>query len=116
MGSMIQTIRRRLGRRTAAGPVEAIWRGAVIATSSRTVVVEGNHYFPLEDVDFDHLQPSDKHTTCFWKGRASYYDVVVDGERNRAAAWFYPSPSPAARRIKDHVAFWGGVKVRRTSA
>ena len=97
----------------AAGPVQAIWNGAVLAESHRTVVVEGNHYFPPEEVHREYLEPSTRHSVCFWKGRASYYDAVVDGQRNRAAAWYYPSPSAAAKRIKDHVAFWHGVKVQR---
>jgi uncharacterized protein (DUF427 family) len=99
----------------ASGPVQAIWNGAVLAESDRTVVVEGNHYVPREDVNREYLEPSGRDSVCFWKGRASYYDAVVDGRRNRAAAWYYPSPSPAARAIKDHVAFWHGVTVRRSS-
>jgi uncharacterized protein (DUF427 family) len=101
------------GEPEACGPVRAVWNGVVLAESDRTVVVEGNHYFPLEDVNREYLEPSGRHSLCFWKGRASYYDAVVDGQRNSAAAWHYPSPSPAARRIKDHVAFWHGVKVER---
>ena len=92
---------------------QAIWKDTVIAESDHTIVVEGNHYFPIDSVQREHLQPSDSHTVCFWKGAASYYDVVVDGERNKDAAWYYPDPSPAARRIADHVAFWHGVRVRR---
>ena len=99
----------------ATGPVQAIWNGAVLAESDRTVVVEGNYYFPPEDVNREYLEPSGRHSVCVWKGRASYYDAVVDGRRNRAAAWYYPSPSPAARQIKDHVAFWHGVTVARSS-
>jgi len=90
---------------------QAVWNGHVIAASGDTVVVEGNHYFPLADVRADYLQPSDTHTTCHWKGVASYYDVVVDGSVNKDAAWYYPTPSEAAERIKDHVAFWRGVEV-----
>ncbi len=90
----------------------AEWNGAIIADSDDTVVVEGNHYFPLDDVSSEYLSPSDAHTTCHWKGVASYYDVVVDGQVNRQAAWFYPNPSPAAAQIKDRVAFWRGVEVR----
>jgi uncharacterized protein (DUF427 family) len=97
----------------ATGPVQAIWRGVVIAESDRTVVVEGNHYFPPEDVKSEHLESISEHTVCPWKGTASYYDVVVDGERNRGAAWYYPKPSRAAAQIKDHVAFWHGIKVSR---
>ena len=89
----------------------ATWNGAVLAESGETLVVEGNHYFPLADVDAKHLRPSDSHTTCHWKGLASYYDVVVGDEVNPDAAWYYPSPSRAAERIKGRVAFWQGVKV-----
>lgn len=91
--------------------VRAEWNGAVIAESSATVVVEGNHYFPPESVRRELLAPNSLHTTCHWKGEASYYDVVVDGSVNEAAAWYYPEPSPAAAEIKDHVAFWKGVTV-----
>jgi len=91
--------------------VTATWNGKVIATSDRTVVVEGNHYFPAADVKADVLQPSDTHTVCPWKGTASYYDVVVDGERNGDAAWYYPTPKAEATEILDHIAFWKGVEV-----
>jgi len=89
----------------------ATWNDAVLAESADTVVVEGNQYFPLADVRQDHLRPSDSHTTCHWKGVASYYDVVVGDRVNRDAAWYYPNPSPAADRIQGRVAFWHGVKV-----
>lgn len=89
----------------------AIWNGAVLAESAKTEVVEGNHYFPPESIKTGHFVDSSKHTTCHWKGLASYYDVVVDGQTNEAAAWYYPNPEPAAAVIKDHVAFWRGVKV-----
>ena len=91
---------------------KATWRGKVIADSDDTVVVEGNHYFPLDAVHSEYLEPSDTHTTCPWKGEASYYSLVVDGERNPDAAWFYPEPKAAAAEIKDRVAFWRGVEVR----
>jgi uncharacterized protein (DUF427 family) len=91
--------------------MRATWNGAVIADSDETVVVEGNHYFPLTDVREEYLRPSDTHTTCHWKGLASYYDVAIDGQVNSDAAWYYPEPSKAAERIKDRVAFWHGVKV-----
>jgi uncharacterized protein (DUF427 family) len=90
---------------------QAKWNGAVIADSDQTVVVEGNQYFPIEAVVASSLQPSETHTTCHWKGLASYYDVVVDGKVNSDAAWYYPEPSDAAANIKDRVAFWHGVKV-----
>jgi uncharacterized protein (DUF427 family) len=92
---------------------QAIWKDTVIAESDRTVVVEGNHYFPPDSVNREHLQPSETRTRCFWKGTASYYDVVVDGQRNRDAAWYYPEPAAAAREIAGYIAFWHGVKVRR---
>jgi len=90
---------------------KAVWNGEVLAESDDTVVVEGNHYFPIESVNTEYLQDSDSHTRCFWKGVASYYDVVVDGQRKSDAAFYYPDPSKAAKKIKDHVAFWRGVKV-----
>ena len=90
---------------------QAIWKDTVIADSDETVVVEGNHYFPPSSVVADHLAPSDSHTRCYWKGQASYYDVVVDGEVNRDAAWYYPEPMDAAAKIKGYVAFWRGVRV-----
>jgi len=91
--------------------MKAIWNGKVIAESNDTVVVEGNHYFPPESVDRSFLRDSTTHTTCGWKGVASYYDVVVDGETNRDAAWHYPSPKDAARQISGRIAFWKGVRV-----
>jgi uncharacterized protein (DUF427 family) len=91
---------------------QARWNGAVIADSDQTVEVEGNQYFPISAVtEAVRLQPSETHTTCHWKGIASYYDVVVDGRVNTDAAWYYPEPSQAAHVIKDRVAFWHGVKV-----
>ncbi|HEX5705731.1 MAG TPA: DUF427 domain-containing protein [Pyrinomonadaceae bacterium] len=91
--------------------MKAVWKGKVLAESDETVVVEGNHYFPAESVRREYFSESATHTTCPWKGVASYYDVVVDGEPNRDAAWFYPAPKDAAAQIKDHVAFWRGVVV-----
>jgi uncharacterized protein (DUF427 family) len=89
----------------------AIWNDSVVAESADTVVVEGNQYFPLADVRQEHLRRSDTHTTCHWKGLASYYDVVVGDRVNRDAAWYYPNPSPAAEPTRGRVAFWHGVKV-----
>ncbi len=89
----------------------AIWNGTVVAESDDTVVVEGNHYFPRDAVDDRYVEPSTHTSVCPWKGTASYLDVVVDGERNENAAWYYPRPSRAARRIRDRVAFWHGVRV-----
>jgi uncharacterized protein (DUF427 family) len=91
--------------------MKAVWKGTVLAESDDTVVVEGNHYFPADAIKRDHFQPSDTHTTCGWKGVASYYDVVVDGEVNKDAAWYYPHPKDAAKSVTDRVAFWKGVTV-----
>jgi uncharacterized protein (DUF427 family) len=91
--------------------IRATWRGATLAESDDTVVVEGNHYFPAESIKREHFRESSTHTTCPWKGLASYYDVVVDGEVNRDAAWYYPEPKPAALGIANRVAFWRGVVV-----
>ncbi|HZR81098.1 MAG TPA: DUF427 domain-containing protein [Candidatus Binatia bacterium] len=90
---------------------KATWRGKVIAQSERFETVEGNVYFPPSALVREHFRASDHHTVCPWKGTASYYDVVVDGETNPNAAWTYPEPKPAAANIKDHVAFWKGVTV-----
>ena len=92
---------------------KATWKGTVIAESDRTQVVEGNHYFPPDAVVATRLRPSDTHTVCSWKGTASYYDVVVGGEANRDAAWYYPDPKPEAANIRGFVAFWRGVEVSR---
>jgi uncharacterized protein (DUF427 family) len=97
--------------KTVTKRYRATWNDAVLAESADTVVVEGNQYFPLADVRQEHLRSSDSHTTCHWKGVASYYDVVVGDKVNRDAAWYYPEPSPAAERIKGRVAFWHGIKV-----
>ena len=91
---------------------KAVWNGATLAQSDDTVVVEGNHYFPRESVRQDYLRESASHTTCPWKGEASYYDVAVDGAVNKDAAWYYPEPKDAAREIRDRIAFWKGVEVR----
>ncbi|MFN3394561.1 MAG: DUF427 domain-containing protein [Candidatus Thermochlorobacter sp.] len=91
--------------------MKAIWKDTVLAESERTIVVEGNHYFPPESLKMEFFQPSTTHTTCSWKGVASYYDVKVNGEVNKDAAWYYPEPKDAAKQIKGYVAFWRGVKV-----
>lgn len=92
---------------------KAIWNGQVIAQSDETIKVEGNHYFPPESVDSSFLKSSQDRSVCPWKGTASYYDVVVDNEVASGAAWYYENPSPAASEIKDYVAFWRGVQVKR---
>lgn len=92
---------------------KATWRGVVIAESETFELVEGNVYFPPDAVRREHLRASDTHTTCGWKGEASYYDVVVGGEVNRDAAWYYPTPKAAAAQVAGYVAFWRGVEVKR---
>ena len=91
--------------------MKATWNNRVIAESNDTVVVENNHYFPKNSVNTGYLRPSDTHTTCPWKGLASYYTLDVDGMQNPDAAWYYPEPKPAAENIKDYIAFWKGVKI-----
>ncbi|MGH2403551.1 MAG: DUF427 domain-containing protein [bacterium] len=91
----------------------ATWKGQVIAESEAYQVVEGNVYFPPESVRKEFLKLSGTHTTCGWKGIASYYDIVVDGSANKDGAWYYPDPTKEAENIKDHVAFWRGVAVER---
>jgi uncharacterized protein (DUF427 family) len=91
--------------------VKAIWKGEIIAESDKTIIVEGNHYFPPESVEREYLKETQTHSTCPWKGKASYYDVVVKGDVNKDAAWYYPAPSPAAKQIANYVAFWKGVEV-----
>jgi len=93
--------------------MKAIWNDQVIAESDETVFIEGNHYFPVASVRLDLLQDSETHTVCPWKGTASYYHLEVDGVKNTDAAWYYPAPSDAARPIKDHIAFWKGVRIEK---
>ena len=90
---------------------KAIWNGTVIAESDRTEVVEGNHYFPPSAIDKQYFKESSTHTTCPWKGVASYYNVEVDGQVNKDAAWYYPTAKDKAKNIEGYVAFWRGVKV-----
>ncbi len=95
--------------------MKAVWNNTVIAQSDETIIVEGNHYFPIGSINKDYFKQSDTQTTCPWKGAASYYDVVVNGERNKDAAWYYAEPKPAAEEIKGYVAFWKGVKVEQAT-
>jgi len=90
---------------------KATWNGTVIAESDSTEIVEGNHYFPADSINREYFSASSETSVCWWKGVASYYDVVVDGEVNKGAAWYYAEPKEAAANIKDHVAFWRGVQV-----
>jgi uncharacterized protein (DUF427 family) len=91
--------------------MKALWNGATIAESDRTIVIEGNHYFPHDSINSEYFKTSDTHSVCGWKGTASYYDVVVNGEVNKDAAWYYPSAKDDAKNIENYVAFWKGVKV-----
>ena len=91
----------------------ARWNGAVLAQSEGIEVVEGNVYFPPDSVDMQYFEPSQKQTICNWKGVASYYDIVVDGQRNEDAAWYYPETKDAATHVQGYVAFWRGVEVSR---
>jgi uncharacterized protein (DUF427 family) len=91
--------------------MKAVWNGGTLAESEATVVVEGNHYFPPESVHAEYFLDSDTHTTCPWKGEASYRTIEVDGQSNPDAAWYYPHPKDAAAQIKDYFAFWKGVQI-----
>ncbi|MXV53307.1 DUF427 domain-containing protein [Pedobacter sp. HMF7647] len=91
--------------------MKAIWNNQVIAESDQTIEIENNQYFPADSVKKEFFKSSDTHSTCPWKGEASYYTLSVDGQENKDAAWYYPNPKDAASEIKDHVAFWKGVQV-----
>ncbi len=90
---------------------KAIWNGVVLAESDHTEIVEGNHYFPPNTIKREYFQESNTHTTCGWKGVASYYDIVVNNAVNKDAAWYYPSTKDTAKKIEGYIAFWKGVKV-----
>ena len=91
--------------------MKAIWNNQIIADSNETVVVENNHYFPASAIKKEFFVQSDKTSVCHWKGRASYFSVVVDGKENKDSAWYYPDPKEDAKEIRDHVAFWRGVVI-----
>ena len=91
--------------------MKAIWNNQVIAESDATIVIENNHYFPADSIRKEYFKPSETHSTCPWKGLASYYSLEVDGKENTDAAWYYPEPKELARQIKGYVAFWKGVEV-----
>ena len=91
--------------------MQAIWNNQVIAESDTTVVVEGNHYFPSDSINKEYFQDLDKTSSCFWKGRANYKHVVVNGETNSDAAWYYAEPKNKEANIKGYYAFWRGVTV-----
>jgi uncharacterized protein (DUF427 family) len=90
---------------------KAIWNGAVLAESDHTEIVEGNHYFPPTSIQCRYFKDSPTHTACPWKGEASYYNIEVNGQVNKDAAWYYPNPKDAAKQIKGYIAFWKGVTV-----
>lgn len=92
---------------------KAIWKDIVLAESDRCEIVEGNCYFPPHSIKREYFKPSSTHTTCPWKGEASYYNIEVNGQINKDAAWYYPSPKEAAKQIAGHVAFWKGITVER---
>lgn len=91
--------------------MKAIWNGVVLAESDDTVVVENNHYFPGSSLKIEYFMPSETTSHCPWKGDAAYYSVIVNGEINKDAAWYYPEPKEAASQIQNRVAFWRGVVV-----
>jgi uncharacterized protein (DUF427 family) len=91
--------------------MKATWENTILAESDKTIVIEENHYFPPESVNKEYFRSSDTHSTCPWKGLASYYHVDAGGKVNQDAAWYYPEPKEAAKQIKNYVAFWRGVKV-----
>jgi uncharacterized protein (DUF427 family) len=90
----------------------AKWNGVILADSDRTITIEANLYFPPDSVKKEYLRETNTHSTCPWKGVATYYDVIVEGKINKEAAWLYPEPKPAAKEIMNYVAFWKGVEVK----
>jgi uncharacterized protein (DUF427 family) len=93
--------------------MKAIWNNQIIAESDQTLVIEENHYFPADSIKPEYFKTSSTHTTCPWKGVASYYSIEVNGVTNKDAAWYYPNTKPAAREIQGYVAFWKGVQVEK---
>jgi uncharacterized protein (DUF427 family) len=91
--------------------MKAIWNGEIIAESNETINVEGNQYFPENSIKKEFYKPSDTHSTCHWKGEASYYTLEVNGQENKDAAWYYPETKELAKNIKGYIAFWRGTKV-----
>lgn len=89
----------------------ATWNGAILAQSDNCIVVEGNQYFPPDAINREYFKESDTHTVCGWKGTASYYTIVVNGQENKDAAWYYPETKEKAKEIEGYIAFWKGVKV-----
>ena len=93
--------------------VKAIWKDVVVAQSNDCEIIERNYYFPPDSIKQEYFKKSDTHSICFWKGRASYYNIEIDGEVNQDAAWYYPSPKDAAKNIKNYIAFWKGVEEQK---
>jgi len=93
--------------------MKAYWNDELIAESDETIIIEGNHYFPPESIKKAYFQDSNTHTVCPWKGNACYYSIVVNGEENKDAAWYYPQTKPLANQIQGYVAFWKGVEIRK---
>lgn len=91
--------------------MKAIWNNQTIAESNDTIVIEGNHYFPSASINMEYLKPSNTQSTCPWKGQAHYYSVIVNGEINTDAAWYYPEPKEAASEITGYLAFWKGIHI-----
>ncbi|WP_297335256.1 DUF427 domain-containing protein [Algoriphagus sp.] len=94
--------------------MKATWNNQILAESEQTIIIEGNHYFPPDSIKREFFKKSDTQTSCPWKGEASYYEIQVDGKVNPDAAWYYPSPKPAAAQIKNYIAFWKGVSVSQS--
>jgi uncharacterized protein (DUF427 family) len=92
---------------------KAIWNGTILAESDHCQIVEGNYYFPPESINKQYFQESNTHTTCGWKGEASYYTISVNGQENKDAAWYYPQTKEKAKHIEGYIAFWKGVKVEK---
>ena len=92
--------------------VRAIWKNKIIAETENYEIVEGNYYFPPDSIKKEFFKKSELHTTCPFKGEASYNDIIVDGDVNKEAAWYYPDPKPEAFKIKNYIAFWKGVEIR----
>jgi uncharacterized protein (DUF427 family) len=93
--------------------MKAIWNDKIIAESENTIEIEGNHYFPTDTIKKDYFTLSKTQTTCPWKGKASYYNIIVNNKLNKDAAWYYPEPFDKAKQIKNHVAFWKGVQITK---
>ncbi|WP_192823590.1 DUF427 domain-containing protein [Rufibacter sp. LB8] len=91
--------------------MRAIWKNTILAESDSTVELEGNHYFPADTLNWDYFKPSDRHSTCPWKGEANYYNIQIGNFENKDAAWTYPQAKEKAKPIEGYVAFWKGVQV-----